>query len=229
MPTRKSKFLFVAFLTFVRVPLVFVFFVFALVHSWQPALWLFWVAFLSLLLSALTDLLDGYFARKFDVSTPVGAYADPLSDKVVYLVSLPLLIFLTARNGDVQHALVLLVFTVLFLLRDQWVSFLRSIGSLYGVSGKANWSGKLRTVINFPLICIIYFNQDYGWLPMSVMYVLEGSGLLINLISMYVYGRNYWPSLVKAADISRKQETPPMENPDREGIGVGSKLGQQED
>jgi len=202
--TRKSKFYFVTFLTFVRVPMVFVFFVGALVHVWHPHEWLFIVAFVSLVLSAVTDMFDGYFARKFDVITPLGAYADPLTDKVVYLSTLPLLIFLTSRSGHVAHAMVLLVFTVMFMLRDQWVSFLRSIGSLYGVSAKANWSGKLRTAINFPLICIIYFHEFHkGVMGMAVLYTLEAAGLLINLISVYVYTRNYWPSLKRAMVLSK--------------------------
>ena len=46
---------------------------------------------------------------------------------------------------------------ILFLLRDQWVSFLRSLGALHNLSAKANWSGKARTLISFPTICVIYY------------------------------------------------------------------------
>lgn len=205
--TRKSKFYFVTFLTFVRVPLVFLFFVGALIHVWHPGEWLFISVFACLVLSAVTDMFDGYFARKFDVTTRLGAYADPLTDKVVYLSTLPLLIFLTSRNGHIAHAMVLLVFTVLFMLRDQWVSFLRSIGSLYGVSAKANWSGKLRTIINFPLICTVYFHEIHeGVMPMVVLYTLEAAGLLINIISIYVYTRNYWPYLQRAMVLSKAKQ-----------------------
>src|ERR1017187_6860245 len=66
-------------------------------------------------------------------------------------------VYLADRIGQHGHARALLVLAILFLLRDQWVSFLRSIGALHNLSAKANWSGKARTLISFPTICVIYY------------------------------------------------------------------------
>jgi CDP-diacylglycerol---glycerol-3-phosphate 3-phosphatidyltransferase len=200
MDRRRWSLGFVNFLTLVRCPLVLVFFALALVHTQTAKPWLFVVAFVSLTASAITDLFDGYFARRLQVETRFGAHADPLMDKFFALSTMPLLVFVASQNGHIRHAMVLLVLTLLFLSRDQWVTFLRSVGSMYNVSGHAHWSGKLRTGINFPLICTVYFFEagPSHWLAPWIVYTFEAAGFVVNLGSIYAYTRRYWPCLVKA-------------------------------
>ncbi|HOX55513.1 MAG TPA: CDP-alcohol phosphatidyltransferase family protein [Candidatus Paceibacterota bacterium] len=199
-PGRHWKFYFVQALTLVRAPLIFLFLAVS-VFCGHPLseLW-FIVAFAAMILSAVTDLFDGYFARKFQVTSRLGSYADPMIDKVFYLTTFPTLIYLAARVGQHAHASALLVLAILFLLRDQWVSFLRSLGALHNLSAKANWSGKARTLISFPTICVIYYflQAPVGWrlqFPEPVVYGLEGLSVVINLISIGVYTLHYWPAL----------------------------------
>jgi len=197
----------VTFLTCVRIPLVFLFFAGAIIDSIgnRTHHWLFQASLACLVAAALSDLFDGYCARKLKVTTKLGACADPLSDKVFYLASLPLLVFIATRNGNVTHAVVLLCLTVSLLLRDQWVSFLRAVGASGGsVSLGANWSGKLRTAINFPLICLIYYHEGTEDLYMTdaLLYVLEAGALVMNFVSLYVYTQKYWPHLRKAFDVN---------------------------
>jgi CDP-diacylglycerol--glycerol-3-phosphate 3-phosphatidyltransferase len=200
MTPLRGKFYFVQALTVVRMPLIFLFLavnVFAphpLSERW------FIAAFSAMILSALTDLFDGYFARRFGVTSRLGSYADPMMDKIFYLTTFPTLVFLADRVGEPSHARVLLVLAILFLIRDQWVSFLRSLGALHGLSAKANWSGKVRTLISFPTICVIYYYlaAPAGWslqVPKAIVFSLEGLSMLINLISIAVYTSNYWPGL----------------------------------
>jgi cardiolipin synthase (CMP-forming) len=205
---QKLKLQFVMFLTFVRFPLVLVFFTCAIIHT-NPSYrepWVFLIAHCSLVLSAFTDLFDGFFARKFNVTTQFGAHADPLMDKFFYLAALPLLVFVIARNGQLTHATVMLILTLLFLARDQWVSFLRSIGSMYNVSGQANWSGKLRTAINFPMICVVYYFEeapaDMQIVAPWFAYAFEAVALVITAVSLVIYTRNYWPYLKRAARVT---------------------------
>jgi CDP-diacylglycerol--glycerol-3-phosphate 3-phosphatidyltransferase len=196
----KAKFYFVQGLTLGRVPLIFGFLAVS-VSAPQP-LSDFWfaVALGALILSAVTDVLDGFFARKFNVSSRLGSYADPLMDKVFYLTAFPTLVYLAGLRGQDTHARLLLVLAILFLLRDLWVSFLRSIGALHNLDAKANWSGKARTVVSFPTICAIYYflQAPAHWIlliPEPVIYVLEVGSLGINLISVVVYTRHFWPAL----------------------------------
>jgi len=207
----RSRLYLVTFLTFLRFPLVLLFFGCALLYVKSQAAWLFVLALTSLTLSAITDFFDGYLARRLNVVTKFGAHVDPLMDKFFYLSTLPLLVFIATKNGHITHAVCLLVMTVCFLARDQWVTFLRAIGSMYNVSGGATWSGKLRTAINFPMICLIYFVEETPTRPilgsicnlsisMWLMYILEGIAFVSNFVSLYIYTRNYWPYLVKSAD-----------------------------
>jgi CDP-diacylglycerol--glycerol-3-phosphate 3-phosphatidyltransferase len=205
--SKKSKLAFVTFLTFVRFPLVLMFFAGAIVYT-SPAYrstWLFFLTFAALILSALTDLFDGYFARKFEVVTQFGAHVDPLMDKFFYLASLPLLIFVTAKNGHFGDATAMLVLTLIFLARDQWVTFLRSIGAMYNISGQANWSGKLRTALNFPMICVVYFYEEapakLQFVPTVFAYVFVAVTLVITILSLFIYTKHYWPYLCKAASV----------------------------
>jgi CDP-diacylglycerol---glycerol-3-phosphate 3-phosphatidyltransferase len=208
----RLKFYFVQALTLVRVPLIFLF---LSVSVFCPPplteLW-FLVAFTGMILSAVTDLFDGYFARKFRVTSRLGSYADPMTDKVFYLTPFPPLVYLAARAGQHAHARVLLVLAILFLLRDQWVSFLRSLGALHNLSAKANWSGKARTLISFPTICLIYYYlqapPNWGWrVPINGVYGLEGLSVAINLISIGVYTLRFWPALCAELKLSSKDDS----------------------
>jgi cardiolipin synthase (CMP-forming) len=211
-PSLRLKFYFVQALTLVRVPLIFLFLAVSVLC--RPPLTAFWflVAFTAMILSAVTDLFDGYFARKFQVTSRLGSYADPMTDKVFYLTTFPTLVYLAARAGQHGHARVLLVLAILFLLRDQWVSFLRSLGALHNLSAKANWSGKARTLISFPTICVIYYYlqapANWGWrIPINGVYGLEGLSVAINLISIGVYTLRFWPALRAELKLSSKDDS----------------------
>ncbi len=203
---RTDKLRIVTTITLARLPLVALFFAGAVLHAFYPSGALFAATFTSLVLSALTDLFDGYYARKWDVVTSFGAHIDPLMDKLFYLAALPVLVFLAAHNGNWPHAVVLLVLSVIFLARDQWVSFLRAIGAMYNVSGQAHWSGKLRTATNFPIVCLIYYYQaapdQIQFMNLPLAYVLETLALVLTIVSLVIYTRNYMPHLKRSLDAS---------------------------
>jgi CDP-diacylglycerol--glycerol-3-phosphate 3-phosphatidyltransferase len=196
----RLKFIFVQALTLVRVPLIFLFLAVSVFCGHPLSDPWFVVAFGAMILSAVTDLFDGYFARKFRVASRLGGYADPMMDKVFYLTTFPTLVYLADRMGQHGHARLLLVLAILFLLRDQWVTFLRSLGSLHDISPKANWSGKARTLISFPTICLIYYylQAPPRWViqaPAALVYAAEALSMLINFISIAVYSLRFWPAL----------------------------------
>jgi len=189
-------------ITFGRVPFVVLFMVLAIIHAYTPAAW--WLAVaatVSLAVAALTDLYDGKLARKWEVVSKFGAMADPLMDKVFYLVVFPTLLWLLGRQPDeAVHALVMLVFTVLYILRDQWVTFLRSVGALYDADCRANWMGKFRTAASFPAACVIYVYASLHlfFLPQALIYAIEACLIVINVWSIIIYTREYMPYLKKA-------------------------------
>lgn len=198
---RKTKLRLVLALTFARLPLALSAAAVAMVHAERPSRVLFGGALGLLVLSAATDWIDGFCARRFGVVSQLGAHADPLMDKFFYVVSLPLLVYLAARNANHTHAVYLLILTILFLMRDQWVTFLRAIGAGYGAGGAAHWSGKLRTFVNFPLICLVYYHEAAPWpsLPDGAIYAFETFALILTLVSLLTYTARYWPYISRAA------------------------------
>lgn len=203
--SRKAKLYFVTLLTFARFPLMVLFFITAVINSLDKSTSLFVMSFSALVLAALTDLFDGYYARKFDVVTKFGAHADPLMDKFFYLATMPLLVYVSTKDSNDIHSLALLALTMLFLSRDQWVTFLRSIGAMYNVSGAANWAGKLRTGLTFPLICAIYYYEEAPESAQIVnaklMYGFEIIAFIINIVSLVIYTKFYWPYLRRSAEM----------------------------
>ena len=218
--SRKS--LFVNALTFARVPLIFLWAVFAV---WQeldagssgasgPSVLLAVLASLGMLLSGLTDLWDGKLARQWGVVSALGKMADPLMDKVFYLVAFPVLVWHAAHSGAGElQTLSLLALTVLYLLRDTWVTFLRSVGAMFGADVGAMWLGKVRTALSFPGAGWIYaylcfrrfepFRADNVWTnivwPVSVLAV-EGLLGILTLVSLVTYTRAYMPYLKRALE-----------------------------
>ena len=189
-------------LTFGRVPFVVLFMALAIVHAYRSdAWWLAVAATVSLAVASLTDLFDGRLARKWNVVSKFGAMADPLMDKVFYLVVFPTLLWLLGRQPDESvHALVMLVFTVLYILRDQWVTFLRSVGAMFNADCGANWMGKFRTAASFPAACVIYVYASLHlfFLPQALIFLIEGFLIVINIWSILVYTRQYLPYIKQA-------------------------------
>jgi len=209
---RKSDLYIVNSITFARAPLVLLFFILALVESYNPSRATIFLATAFLAIASFTDLLDGMLARKWKVESKFGALADPLMDKIFYIVVFPTLVFLLGRQSLVDetqktHMLVMLCFTVLYLLRDQWVTFMRTIAAGYNADVRANWMGKLRTALSFPAGCVIYVyiaHDKNAWvrrlLPIEAMYALEIFLIVLNLASIVYYTRQYLPYIRRSID-----------------------------
>ncbi|NLF21731.1 MAG: CDP-alcohol phosphatidyltransferase family protein [Lentisphaerae bacterium] len=194
---RRAALAAVTALTLARVPLVLLFLAGAVVGLLRQPAWLAPLNLVLLVLASLTDLFDGMLARRWRVTSRFGALADPLTDKVFYIVVFPTLTFLLASHGAGQraHAIVMLVFTVSYLLRDQWVSFLRALAAGQAADMRANWMGKLRTAISFPIGCLLYLHLAWGLVPIPLMIAIECFGLAVNFLSIIVYTRRYMPAV----------------------------------
>ena len=83
----------------------------------QPETWMRQLAFLLFALASLTDLIDGYWARKYRQETELGRFLDPLADKA--LVTGVLLTFLSITE-QIQIWMVLCI-----LARDILITLLR--------------------------------------------------------------------------------------------------------
>ncbi|MEM0969100.1 MAG: CDP-alcohol phosphatidyltransferase family protein [Verrucomicrobiota bacterium] len=193
MPQRSV--IIVNLVTMSRGVLIALFTLLAIWNELAPHLALGISSIMLLVLSGLTDFLDGWLARRWKATTPFGALADPLMDKLFYATTLPTILFIAAFRGETGHAVILLFLTISFLIRDQWVTFLRSVGAQQGADLRANWSGKLRTLLSFPIIMIVYSVLALDLGLVTLLIVCEGLALSINLISIWVYTQFYWPHI----------------------------------
>ncbi len=207
--TERGRSRLVTALTFSRVPLIFAWLVFALAQEYRGGLALALGACLMMLLSGLTDAFDGHLARKWNVVSTMGKMADPLMDKVFYLVAFPALVWQIAHQGESEgHALAMLLFTILYMLRDTWVTFIRSVGAMYGADVAAMWLGKVRTALSFPgagwvymyccfhRMCPSSWNRPWLWSCLAVEALL----IALTLWSLVTYTRVYLPYLKKALE-----------------------------
>ena len=207
---------FVNALTFARVPLIFAWLACAILQEFCGGVALAVAACAMMLLSGLTDAWDGKLARKWGVVSTLGKMADPLMDKVFYIVAFPALIWqIMHQGGELSqvHALVMLGFTILYMLRDTWVTFLRSVGTLYGADVAAMWLGKVRTALSFPGAGWIYMYLAFapmvpdteggvalkGYWLMSCFGV-EALLIVLTVWSLFTYTSAYFPYLQKALE-----------------------------
>ena len=95
-------------------------------------------------LAGVTDIVDGYIARKYNLITLLGRILDPLADKM--LTTAALLWFV--ENGQMPAWVLLIV-----LVREFAVSGLRMIASDKGRVIAAGWSGKVKTAST--MVCIV--------------------------------------------------------------------------
>lgn len=198
---------FVNSLTFSRVPLIFGFMVCAVCAHRLSSPWAACAATVLMFLAGISDLYDGKLARRWKVVSTFGKLADPLMDKVFFIVSFPTLLWLIGAQGEnPTHAGVMLVFTVLYILRDQWVTFLRAVAFTYQADVSAMWLGKVRTALSFPAAGGIYFYLAFhAYLPASwdapllwCVYAVEAFLIGLNVYSCAVYTKVYAPYLKRA-------------------------------
>jgi len=125
------------------------------------------VALAVFLIAALTDKLDGYLARKYNLITDFGKFMDPLADKLLVTGAFLILI----QYGRIDGWIVFVI-----LAREFAVTGLRSIASAQNIVIAASNFGKLKTVSQIVAICILMLNN----FPFSLI------NLPIDIIAIYV-------------------------------------------
>ena len=133
------------------------------------------LALLLALLGAVSDVADGFLARRNGNVNGLGKLLDPFADKVF---SLSVLVALSGTGAVSALPVVLLLF------RDLSVSFLRTLAALQGLVLEASLLGKVKTFLVFTSIVVLIGGFREGEL------VLWG-GVLVSYVSVYDYVRSY--------------------------------------
>ncbi len=129
------------------------------------------IALVIFLAAALTDMLDGYLARRRRQVTPVGKLLDPIADKVLVSAALISLVEL----GRVEAWMV-----VLIVSREFAVSALRNVALTHGVTISASGIGKAKMVTQVTAVGLLLLaphsaiaaNVGYGFLWLAIVIAL---------------------------------------------------------
>lgn len=117
--------------------------------------WLLHVAFWVFLVAAITDIVDGLWARLTHSVTTFGRVLDPVVDKVI--VCGAFVLFASAHFWD-DHTNITGVqawMVVLILTRELLVSAIRSHAESHGQEFGASWVGKLKMFVQSATVCVI--------------------------------------------------------------------------
>lgn len=137
------------------------------------------IVLLIFAIASFTDFLDGNIARKNNLVTTFGKFADPIADKL--LVNVTLMIMVT-------KGMIPVVPVILMLARDTIVDGCRMIAAQNGVVVAAGILGKLKTVLQMICIILVLLNN----LPFELFYIPVSDIILwfatiISLASGYSY------------------------------------------
>ena len=132
-----------------------------------------WIASLLFLAAAITDILDGNYARKHNVVTDFGKLMDPIADKMLVVSAFVLLSCLT----DAAHPRWLLhpVLTILFIAREFLISGVRQLAAAKGVVIAAGKLGKFKTTFQDIIVIslLLYDEFPFRYLNPYLRYLIE--------------------------------------------------------
>ena len=156
----------------------------------------FTIALIIFAAASITDALDGKIARKYNLVTTFGKFADPLADKILVLAAFACLA--DVMNGSIVNGVVVTIIAA----REFMVSGLRLVTAEKGVVVAAGIWGKLKTaftMVTIALILIWYAIDDFGIsfdrrtefvIPM-ILPVLVWISVLLTVISGGIYLKGY--------------------------------------
>ncbi|MFH1277382.1 MAG: CDP-diacylglycerol--glycerol-3-phosphate 3-phosphatidyltransferase [Candidatus Eisenbacteria bacterium] len=165
-------------LTVARIFLSPVFMVFFLIDN----LWSKYAAFLVFVVASLTDVYDGYIARKTGIVTNFGKFMDPLADKLLTSMALISLVAL-----DLPYVFGWMV--VVIVAREIFITGLRTIAAYRGLLIPSSTAAKWKTVfqmvfVNLTLVHIIAAatNERFGT-PLLIIGDKRIEGILMGLLT----------------------------------------------
>ena len=158
---------------------------------YMPYWWADPAAGLLFAAAAITDSLDGYFARRMGLTSRLGAFLDPVADKLIVAIALVLLV-----SKDAQ--LVVVLMAAVIIGREIAISALREWMAELGQRTKVAVSqiGKYKTILQIIGLSMMLFRWDLFGLPLfAIGALLTLLAAAFTLVSMFSYLRAAWPEL----------------------------------
>ena len=157
------------------------------------------------LAAALTDLLDGYLARRWKQVTTVGTLLDPVADKLLISAALISLVEIRLLPGWM---------VILIISREFAVSGLRSIASAEGYTIKAGELGKSKMLLQVMGVTLVMLSLRWPGLRPWALAAMWGV-VVFGLASAADYFRKFWRKVDMSIKLRRRHELIQMERQKR--------------
>jgi len=146
-------------------------------------------AALIFLAAALTDWLDGYIARRYNMGSAFGAFLDPVADKLMVAVTL----FLIVQENPTP---LMAITSAVIVGREITISALREWMAQIGAHVRVAALGKLKTIMQIIAIEVLLYQHDLEGLRLfhvgeSLLVIAAG----LTIASALMYLRAAWPAL----------------------------------
>lgn len=154
------------------------------------------VALIVFLAAALTDLLDGYLARRWKQVTTVGTLLDPVADKLLISAALISLVEIRLLPGWL---------VILIISREFAVSGLRSIAAAEGFTVKAGELGKSKMILQVVGVVLVLLSVRWPRLrpfALAAMWAV----VIFGLASAVDYFRKFWRKVDTSIKLRRRNE-----------------------
>lgn len=156
-----------------------------------PTGWANEVSTAVFVLAAITDWLDGYLARRLQLVTAMGAFLDPVADKLMVTTALVLLVQADPEIGIAVAAAVIIGREITISALREWMA---ELGQRTHVA--VSDIGKFKTATQMTAIALLIYRDDAFGIPIYTFgSVLLYVAVVLTLWSMILYLRAALPSL----------------------------------
>ncbi|MFA6136602.1 MAG: CDP-diacylglycerol--glycerol-3-phosphate 3-phosphatidyltransferase [Sulfurimonas sp.] len=146
--------------------------------------WNYYFASLLFVLASTTDFFDGYIAREWNQSTLLGAILDPLADKMLTLAAFLGLMMIGEASAWAIY---------IIIVRELFITGIRTVAVTEGISVKASWAGKIKTVVQMIAIGFLLMHWPFAtlllWLAVALT-VYSGLEYLYGFRTALLRGKN---------------------------------------
>ena len=138
------------------------------------------IAFIMIIIFALTDTFDGYFARKYNAISTFGKYLDAFVDKVFALTILISLIIKTVIYNNNFYLIIITIILELIISCINLYSFFKELKP-----SSTKW-GKIKTIFLFSLLALLFLNKVIN-LPGYLLLIFNIITIVLQLITIISY------------------------------------------
>ena len=162
-----------------------------------PFWWAHPAAGVGFALAGITDTLDGYFARKLGLTSRLGAFLDPVADKLIVAAALVLIVSADPRWFIAIMATVIIGREIAVSALREWMAEIGARGRI-----KVSMLGKYKTIMQITGLSMMLFRHDLLGIPIYKLgLVLTAVAAVLTLWSMILYLRLAWPELRNSSSL----------------------------